>query len=162
MISELLLSTQLALVLSQVVPMLRITKYIHTSIQWIRIIIVVVSIQLHSITSYFDCPGYSSSESGSDTCSSSATVITGVVCSLAFLSVGVLLGVVGLHLVQRARGMLSKSPPPSLPPVPQEVTYEMVDVLSSTQKTQFNAKDVYASSENIPTSPNTAYGQVQL
>ena len=94
-----------------------ITKYTHTSIhdQWVRIIIVVVLIQLHSITSYSDCPGYRSSESGSDTYSKSTTVITVVVCSLAFLSVGVLLGAVGLHLVQRARGMLSKSPSPSLP-----------------------------------------------
>ena len=79
-----------------------------------------------------------------------------MVCSLVFLSVGVLQGAVGAHLIQRARGKLSKHPSPSLPPVPQEVTYE---VPSSTQKTQLNAKDT---SENIPTSHNTAYGQVQL
>ena len=85
-----------------------------------------------------------------------------MVCSLVFLSVGVLLGVVGLHLIHRGRGKWSKSPSPSLPPVPQEVTYEVVNVPSSTQKTQLNAKDAYILNENIPTSPNTAYGQVQL
>ena len=82
-----------------------------------------------------------------------------MVCSLVFLSVGILLGAAGVHLIQRARGKLSKLPSPSPPPVPQEVTYEVVDV---PQKTQLNDKDVYALSENIPTSPNTAYGQVQL
>ena len=86
----------------------------------------------------------------------------GVVCSLVFLSAGVLLGAVAVHLIQRARGKLSKSPSPSPPPVPQEVTYEVVDVPSSTQKTQLNDKDAYALSENIPTSHNTAYGQVQF
>ena len=120
------------------------------------IILVVVLIQLHLITAYFECPGYSSNESGSE----STTVIVGVVCSLVFLSVGVLLGVVGVHLIQRGRGKLSKSPSRSPPPIPQEVTYEVVDVPSSTQKTPLSAKDTL--SENIPTSPNTAYGQVQF
>ena len=83
-------------------------------------------------------------------------------CSLVFLSIGILLGVVGVHLIQRGRGKLSKSLSPSSPPVPmQEVTYEVVDVPSSTQKTQLNAKE-YTLNEDIPTSPNTAYGQVQL
>ena len=121
-----------------------------------------MSVQLHLLTHYFDCPGYSSSESGSESGSESTTVITGVVCSLVFLSVGVLLGAVGVHLIQRGRGKLPKSPSTSPPPVPQEVTYEVVDVPSSTQKTQLNDKDLYALSENILTSPNTAYGQVRL
>ena len=125
------------------------------------IILFVVSVQLHLISRYFDCPGHSSSESGSESGSENTTVV-GVVCSLVFLSVGVVLGAVVVHLIQRARGKLSKPPSPSPPPVPQEVTYEMVDVPSSTQNTHLNVKDVYALSENIPTSPNTAYGQVQL
>ena len=111
-----------------------------------------------SNNSYSDYADYSSSDS-SESCSDSTTVIVGVVCSLVFMSVGVLLGAVGLHLIQRGKG---KSPSTSLSPLPQEVTYEVVDVPSSTQKTQLNDKDVYALSENIPTSPNTAYGQVQL
>ena len=125
------------------------------------IILVVVLMQLHLLMAYFECPGYSGSESGSDSCSESTTIV-GVVCSLVFLSVGILLGVVGLYLIQRARGKLSKPSSPSPPPVPQEVTYEVVDVPSGTQKTQLNDKNAYALSENIPTSPNTAYGQVQL
>ena len=89
------------------------------------------------------------------------TAIVGVVCCLVFLGVGALLGAVGVYLIQRARGKLSKPPSPSPPPVPQEVTYdiEVVDVPCSTQKTELNAKDT---SYNIPTSHNTAYGQVQL
>ena len=125
------------------------------------IVLVVVLMQLHLLTAYFECPGYSSSEGCSESCSESTT-ITGVMCSLVFLSIGILLGVVGLYFIQRGRGKLSKPPSPSPSPVPQEVTYEVVDVPSSTQKTQLNDKDVYALSENIPTSPNTAYGQVQL
>ena len=95
-----------------------------------------------------------------DDCVVSTTVIVGVVCSLVFLSVGVLLlGAVGVYLIQRARGKLSKCSSPSSLPVPQEVTYEVVDVPSSSQKTHLNA---YALSENISTSHNTAYGQVQF
>ena len=121
-----------------------ITEYTHTH-----------SCCFHLMNLYFDCPGYSSG-------SESTTVIVGVVCSLVFMSVGVLLGAASVYLLLRARGKLSKSSSPSPSPVPQEVTYEVVDVPSSTQKTQLNDKDVYALSENIPTSHNTAYGQVQL
>ena len=126
----------------------------------------VLQVSLNTLTHLFtlillihfaDCADYSNS----DSCCKSTTVIVGVVCSLVFLSVGVLLGVVGLHLIQRGRGKLSKPSSPSPPPVSQEVTYEVVDVPSS-KKTQPNAKDAYALSENIPTSHNTAYGQVQL
>ena len=42
-----------------------------------------------SDNSYSDCADYSGSES-SEKCSDSTTVIVGVVCSLVFLSVGVL------------------------------------------------------------------------
>ena len=50
-------------------------------------------------------------------------IIVGVVCSLVFQSVGVLLGAVGVHLIQRA-----KPPSSSPPPVPPAATYEEMDV----------------------------------
>ena len=92
-------------------------------------------------------------------------VSIGVVCSLVFLSVGVLLGAVSVYLLLRARGKLSLPPSSSPPPVPPAATYEEVDVsgeVTSTQKIQLNANEAYAFRETIPTSPNTAYGQVEL
>ena len=94
-------------------------------------------------------------------------VIVGVVCSLVFLTIGVLLGVVGLYLVQRVRGRMSgptSSPPPPLPP---PVTYEEVDVareVKSSQDIQLTSNEAYGpiNKDNVPTSHNTAYGQVQL
>ena len=91
---------------------------------------------------------------------SEPTVIVVVVCSLVFLSVGVLLGAVSVYLLLRARGKLSLPPPP-VPPA----AYEEVDVsgeVTSTQKIQLNTNEAYAFRETIPTSPNTAYGQVEL
>ena len=93
-------------------------------------------------------------------------VSIGVVCSLVFLSVGVLLGAVSVYLLLRARGKLSLPPSSSLPPVPPATTYEEVDVsggeVTSTQKIQLNTNEAYAFRETIPTSLNTAYGQVEL
>ena len=85
-------------------------------------------------------------------------------CSLVFLTIGVLLGVVGLYLVQRVRGRLSgptSSPPPPLPP---PVTYEEVGVVKSSQDIQLTSNEAYGpiNKDNVPTSHNTAYGQVQL
>ena len=93
------------------------------------------------------------------------SVVVGVVCSLVFLSVGVLLGAVSVYLLLRARDKLSLPPSSSPPPVPPAATYEEVDVsgeVTSTQKIQLNTNEAYAFRETIPTSPNTAYGQVEL
>ena len=92
-------------------------------------------------------------------------VSIGVGCSLVFLSVGVLLGAVSVYLLLRARGKLSLPLSSSPPPVPPAATYEEVDVsgeVTSTQKIQLNTNEPYAFRETIPTSPNTAYGQVEL
>ena len=101
------------------------------------------------------------------TSSNSTSVIVGVVCSLIFLIAGVLLGVVTLYLIQRARGKLSGSTSPSSTPLPTAVTYEEVDVsgeVKSTHNIQLQSNEAYGSihKDNIDTSPNTAYGQVQV
>ena len=102
-----------------------------------------------------------------NTCSNSTAVIVGVVGSLMFLSAGVLLGVVTLYLILRARGKLSgptSLPPPPLPP---PVNYEEVGVseeVKSTHNIQLQSNEAYGPThkDNIHTSSNTAYGHVQL
>ena len=102
-------------------------------------------------------------------CSDSTAVIVGVVCSLIFLSAGGLLGVVTLYLILRARGKLSGSTShaSTSPPLPPAVTYEEVGMsgeVKSTHKIQLKSNEAYGPihKDNIQTSPNTAYGQVQL
>ena len=97
--------------------------------------------------------------------SQTATIIIGVVCSVVFLflTIGVLLGVVGVYLRGRLSGPSSLSPPPLPPPV----TYEEVGVareVKSSQDIQLTSNEAYGPTlqDNIPISHNTAYGQVQL
>ena len=96
-----------------------------------------------------------------------ATIVVGVVCNVIFLTIGVLLGVVGLYLIQRVRGRLSGPSSPSPPPLPPPVTYEDVGVateVKSSQDIQLTSNEAYGPTlqDNISTSHNTAYGQVQL
>ena len=88
-----------------------------------------------------------------------AAVIVGVVCSLVFLIVGVLLGVVSVYLIQRVRGRLSG---PASPSPPQQDTYEEVGVAGEkSHDIQLTFNESYAlQSKNITTSPNAAYGVV--
>ena len=93
------------------------------------------------------------------------SVIVGVVCSLLFLTVGVLLGAVGLYLILRGRGKLSGSTPSSS--TPPAVTYEEVGVareVKRSQDIQLTSNEAYGpvQSRDIQTTQNTAYGQVQL
>ena len=88
-------------------------------------------------------------------------------CSVVFLTIGVLLGVVGLYLVQRVRGRMAHPTASSPPPLPPPVTYEEVDVareVKSSQDIQLTSNEAYGPihKDNVPTSRNTAYGQVQL
>ena len=46
--------------------------------------------------------------------------IVGGVCSIVFITMGVILGVLCLYITLRMRGRLSDSTPPSLPPTAQE------------------------------------------
>ena len=97
--------------------------------------------------------------------SGSTSVIVGVVCSLLFLTVGVLLGAVGLYLILRGRGKLSGPTPSSS--APPAVTYEEVGVareVKRSQDIQLTSNEAYGpvQSRDIQTTQNTAYGQVQL
>ena len=75
------------------------------------------------------------------------SVIVGVVCSLLFLAIGVLLGAVGLYLILRGRGKLSGSAPSSS--TPPAVTYEEVGVAREVKRSQ-----------DIQLTSNEAYGPV--
>ena len=89
-----------------------------------------------------------------------AAVIVGVVCSLVFLIVGVLLGVVSVYLLQRVRGRLSGPTSPSSPPLPPPATYEEVGVTGErSHDIQLTSNESYSVLQKnpIPTSPNTAY-----
>ena len=93
------------------------------------------------------------------------SVVVGVVCSLLFLAIGVLLGAVGLYLILRGRGKLSGSTPSSS--ASQAVTYEEVGVareVKRSQDIQLTSNEAYGpvQSRDIQTTQNTAYGQVQL
>ena len=81
-------------------------------------------------------------------CATTAAVV-GVVCSIVFLAVGVVLGVVGLYLIQRVSGRLSGPTSSSPPPLPPPVTYEEVGVAREVKRSQ-----------DIQLTPNEAYGPV--
>ena len=66
-----------------------------------------------------------------------------------------------------SEGSLSGPSSPSPPPLPPPVTYEEVGVateVKSSQDIQLTSNEAYGPTlqDNIPTSHNTAYGQVQL
>ena len=89
-----------------------------------------------------------------------AAVIVGVVCSLVFLIVGVLLGVVSVYLIQRVRGRLFGPTSPSPPPLSPPATYEEVGVAGErSHDIQLTSNESYSVLQKnpIPTSPNTAY-----
>ena len=85
-----------------------------------------------------------------------AAVIVAVVCSLVFLIVGVLLGVVSVYLILRVRGRLSGPTSPSPPP---PTTYEEVGV-AGEKSHDIQLTSNALQSKNITTSPNAAYGVV--
>ena len=95
-------------------------------------------------------------------------VIVGIMCSLVFLSTGLLLGVVSIYLILRARGRLSGPITGTSPlPLPPAATYEEVGVAGEVKRShdiQLTSNEVYGhlNKNNIPTSPNTAYGQVAV
>ena len=106
--------------------------------------------------------GVSENSSGSTT-----VIVVGVVCSLTFLTIGVLLGAVAVYLTLRVRDRLSDShtSPSSTPPT---VTYEEVGVateIKRSQRIQLKSNEAYGpvqTGSQIYTTENTAYGQVQL
>ena len=93
------------------------------------------------------------------------SVIVGVVSSLLFLTVGVLLGAVGLYLILRGRGKLSGSAHSSS--TPPTGTYEEVGVVREVKRSQdiqLTSNEAYGpvQTRDIQTIQNTAYGQIQL
>ena len=99
------------------------------------------------------------------------TVIICVVCSLLFLIVGVVLGVMSVYLILRVRGKLYVDSHPTIPfpsPLPLPAIYEKVDVTGETpHDIQLTSNESYTSIRNlrkkkIQTLPNAAYGQVQM
>ena len=93
-----------------------------------------------------------------------------IVCSVLILGlvIGVVLGVLGLYLIQRVRGRLSSPTSLSSPPLPPPDTFEEVDVareVKSSQDIQLMSNAAYGPAQqkdNIPISQNIAYQQVQL
>ena len=108
--------------------------------------------------------GTSDKEEASIDCATTAVVV-GVACSVIFVGIGVVLGVVGLYLIQRVRGRSSGPTSSSPPPLPPPVTYEEVDVareVKSSQDIQLISNEAYGPIHkgNTFTSHNT--GQVHL
>ena len=87
-------------------------------------------------------------------------------CSVVFLSIGALLGVIGLYLIRELEEVLV--PPPLLLSLPPPLNYEEVGVVRevrSSKDIQLMSNEAYGpvqQSNNIHISPNTAYGHVNL
>ena len=90
------------------------------------------------------------------------TVTVGIVCSLVFLTVGVVVGVVSVHIKNGLKKRLPTSPSP--PPLSPPATYEEVGVASEkSHDIQLTSNESYAVKilqKDIPTSHNSAYGVV--
>ena len=89
-----------------------------------------------------------------------------VISVLSSVIVGVVLGVVGLYLIQRVRGSSSRPTSSSSPPLSPPVTYEEVDVareVKSSRDIQLTTNEAYGRTlrNNIQTLPDAAYAQVQ-
>ena len=87
-------------------------------------------------------------------------VIVGVICSV----IGVVLGVVGLCIILQVKGRLFGPTSSSPPPLPPPVIYEEVKMTRKVKSSiQLTCNEAYGPvhKDNIPTSHNTAYGQVQ-
>ncbi|CAI8000453.1 hypothetical protein GBAR_LOCUS2940 [Geodia barretti] len=96
-----------------------------------------------------------------DVISNTTAIVIGAVCSATFLTIGVLVGVVGLYLIQRVRGRSSGPTSSSPPPLPPPVTYEEVGAareVKSSEYIQLTPNEAYGPvlNDNIPTSHNTA------
>ena len=102
------------------------------------------------------------SENESDFSGFTTVIVVGVVCSLTFLTIGVLLGAVGVYLTLRVRGRLFDSHT-SPSPTPPTIVYEQVPEVMSSQSIQLKTNDAYCPVQSqIQTTENVAYGQVQL
>ena len=106
------------------------------------------------------------SENESDVSGFTTVIVVGVACSLTFLTIGVLLGGVGVYLTLRVRGRLSATSHTSPSPTPSTIVYEQVRVVPEvmgSQSIQLKSNDAYCPVQSqIHTTENTAYGEVQL
>ena len=115
--------------------------------------------------------GIPTNSNSKDSGLTTTVIMIGVVCSLLFLIVGVVLGVVSVCLILRVRGRLLVDSRPTIPfpsPLPLPAINEEVDVTGETSHDiQLTSNESYTSIRNlqkkkIQTLPNAAYGQVQM
>ena len=110
------------------------------------------------------CENDSETDVSDNSSGSTTLIVVGVVFSL---TIGVLLGAVGVYLTLRVRGRLSDSHT-SPSPTPPTVTYEEMGVspeVKRSQGIQLKSNEAYGpvqTGSQICTTENTAYGQVQL
>ena len=86
------------------------------------------------------------------------TVTVCIVCSLVFLTVGIVVGVVSVHIKNGLKKKLPTSSSP--PPLPPPVTYEEVGVASErSHDIQLTSNESYSVLQNnpTPTPPNTVF-----
>ena len=102
----------------------------------------------------------------SENSSGSSVIVVGVVCSLIFLTIGVLLGAFGVYLTLKMRSKLSDSHSSPSPTPPTDI-YEQVGVAPEVKRSsdiQLSSNEAYGPlpAISVQTSQNPAYGQVQL
>ena len=117
-------------------------------------------VHCHELRIFFNLEGDEAERDIEKDSSWITAVIVGVICSV----IGVVLGVMGLCIILQVKGRLFGPTSSSPPPLPPPVIYEEVEMARKVKSSiQLTCNEAYgpANKDNIPTSHNTAYGQVQ-
>ena len=90
--------------------------------------------------------------------------ITGAVCTVVSLTVGVLLGVLLLHLITRGRGKPQSQGRPQKPVPMYEDVENSTPIAAASAGIEVKSNEAYRPlrKPHISTTPNEAYGQVEL